>query len=119
MLGYLDLMNEDINKICSMVGQNPIILKGAIDIGAIPEEELDLLRAHGTADAQALADGGELSSDQVLAALKTHMGGVMALLKVNESIRLLREELANLNGETEKNLHKTAEFAAEVMLCDI
>lgn len=119
MLGYLDLVNEDIIKICSDVGQNPILLKGAIDIGAIPEEELDLLRAHGSADAQALADGGELSSDQVLAALKTHMRGILALLKVNESIRLLREELAQLNGETEKNLHKTAEFAAEVVFGDM
>lgn len=119
MLGYLDLMNEDINKICSVVGQNPMILKGAIDIGAISEEDLDLLRAHGSADVQALVDGAELSSDQILVAIKNHTSVVFSLLKVNESIRLLREELAQLNGETEKNLHKTAEFAAEVVFNDI
>lgn len=119
MLGYLDLMNEDINKICSAVGQNLIILKEAIDIGALDEEQLDLVRAHGSADAQALAEGGELSSDQVLAALKNHINGILALLKVNASIRLLREELAHLNGETEKNLHKTAEFAAEILIANM
>lgn len=119
LLGYFDMLVETIDQAMIRTSGNLLMLKAVKDNCGLQQAQIDMINEHGSPEAQAVIRGEDLSVEQLARALRDFTQANAAMISMATSLQILRQELAGLNNETQENLHRTPEFAAEMIAAEL
>lgn len=113
------MLVETIDQAMTRTSGNLLILKAIKDNCGLQQAEIDMINEHGSPEARAVIRGEDLSVEQLTKALRDFTQANAAMISMATSLQILRQELAGLNNETQENLHRTPEFAAEMIAAEL